>query len=149
MIDADIWAGAGRWFDRDWYLGRNPDVLRVGRDPLAHYLRYGEAEGRRPSPWFNPAWYRAAYDIPPDQSALAHFLARRTTGAFLPSPELYLVPLSAPWGEDSSVGVDAFHHFLTGTSIPERELLPDLTLIQPSGLIDAIYYRINPVHEYE
>jgi hypothetical protein len=66
-VDAELWANAGRWFDRAWYLIRNPDVLRVGIDPLAHYLRYGEAEGRYPSPWFNPAWYRAAYEIPPDR----------------------------------------------------------------------------------
>jgi hypothetical protein len=149
MIHADIWADAGRWFDRDWYLVRNPDVLRVGIDPLAHYLRYGEAEGRRPSPWFNPAWYRVAYDIPPDQSALAHFLGQRRTGAFLPSPALYLVPHAPPWRGDFAAGVDAFEHYLTDTLIPERELLPDLTLIQPSGLIDAMYYRINPFHAYE
>ena len=33
--------------------------------------------------------------------------------------------------------------------MPEHELLPDLTQIQPSGLIDADYYRINPVGQYE
>jgi hypothetical protein len=77
VADPDIWANAGRWFDADWYLARNPDVRLVGIQPLAHYLRYGEAEGRFPSPWFDPDWYRLAYGIPAEQSPLQHFLARR------------------------------------------------------------------------
>jgi hypothetical protein len=149
MVDPDLWANAGRWFDRDWYLARHPDVRQVGMDPLAHYLRYGEAEGRFPSPWFNPAWYRRAYDIPAEQSPLEHFLLRRTSGRFLPCAALYLVPHLPPWRDDPANGVDPFDRYLTATILPEHELLPDLTQIQPSGLIDAAYHRINPVGQYE
>lgn len=149
MFDAEIWANAGRWFDRDWYLLRNPDVRRVGIDPLAHYQRYGEAEGRYPSSWFNPAWYREAYDLPANQSALEHFLPRRATGQFLPCAALYLVPHLPPARADIAAGVDPFEHYLAVTQVPERELLPDLTIVQPSGLIDATYHRINPMDRYE
>jgi hypothetical protein len=149
VFDAEVWANAGRWFDGDWYLLRNPDVRQVGIDPLAHYLRYGEAEGRYPSPWFNPAWYRAAYDVPADQSALEHFLTRRATGDFLPCAALYLVPHVPPWRDDPAAGVDPFDRYLTATLVPERELLPDLTVIQPSGLIDTMYHQINAVDRYE
>jgi hypothetical protein len=149
VLEPEIWGDAGRWFDRAWYLVRNPDVKRVGIDPLAHYLRYGETEGRYPSPWFNPAWYRLVYDIAPGQCALEHFLRRRATGQYLPCPELYLVPRSPPWRDDCAAGIDPFDHYLTDTLVPEHELLPDLTLIQPSGLIDATYYRLNPVFQYE
>ncbi len=149
MIDADILSNAGRWFDRDWYNARNPDVVRVGIDPMAHYLRYGEAEGRYPSPWFNPGWYRAVYQVPPDRCALEHFLVHRATGRFLPSAALYLVPLMSPWREDVAAGIDPFDHYLTQMDVRERELLPDLPLLQRSGLIDTQYYRINPSDRYE
>jgi hypothetical protein len=147
--DPDIWASAGRWFDRDWYLVRNPDVRQVAIDPLAHYLRYGEAEGRFPSPWFNPAWYRRAYGIPATQSPLEHFLQRRMTGQFLPCAALYLVPHLAVLRDTETEAVDPFDRYLAATTVSEHELLPDLTQIQPSGLIDTTYYRINPVGQYE
>ena len=149
MADPEIWANAGRWFDRDWYLVRNPDVRQIGIDPLAHYLRYGEAEGRFPSPWFNPGWYRQVYGIAATQSPLEHFLQRRTTGEFLPCAALYLAPHVSPWRDEKPAGVDPFDQYLTQTIVPEHELLPDLTLIQSSGLIDAAYHRINPMGEYE
>ncbi len=37
-------------FDREWYLATNPDVAEAGMDPLVHYITYGAAEGRTPSP---------------------------------------------------------------------------------------------------
>ncbi len=149
MFAPEVWAAAGRWFDREWYKLRNPDVVQVGIDPLAHYVRYGEAEGRLPSPWFNPVWYRTAYDVPADQSPLRHFLTRRTTGQFLPCAALYLVPHSAPWRDSIDLAVDPFDQYLTFTVVPERELLPDLQLIKASGLIDSMYFRINPMGLYE
>ncbi|SFF39926.1 hypothetical protein SAMN04487844_117124, partial [Methylobacterium sp. yr596] len=33
-------------FDNELYLARNPDVKAAGVDPLAHYLLYGQGEGR-------------------------------------------------------------------------------------------------------
>jgi hypothetical protein len=142
-------ANAGRWFDPGWYNLRNPDVVRVGIDPWAHYVRYGEVEGRYPSRWFNPLWYRAAYHIPAGQLALEHFLAHRTTGRFLPCAALWLVPRLAPWRDDIAAGADPFDHYLRDMEVPEHEFLPDLTVIQPSGLFDAMYYRINQVDRYE
>ena len=34
-------------FDPDHYLALNADVARTGMDPVQHYLRYGQTEGRR------------------------------------------------------------------------------------------------------
>jgi hypothetical protein len=62
---------------------------------------------------------------------------------------LYLVPHLPVWRDDNSAAIDPFDRYLTATIVPEHELLPDLTQIQPSGLIDADYYRINPVGQYE
>ena len=146
MDDTDGLTPAGRWFDATWYLARNPDVAQVGIEPMAHYRRYGESEGRQPSPWFDPAWYRAAYDIPDDQSPLDHFLAHRDSGAFLPSTALYLVPRSDPWRGTEG---DPFDRYLTDMETPERELLPDLDLLRAAGLIDAAYFDINPTDPFE
>ncbi len=44
-------------FDQDWYLENYPDVRGAGIDPIAHYLEYGAAEGRDPSPTFSSAGY--------------------------------------------------------------------------------------------
>lgn len=143
--ESGILAEAGRWFDADWYLLHNPDVTRVGIDAQSHYLRYGEAEGRKPSAWFDPAWYRAVYGLAPYQSPLAHFLAHRMTGRFLPRPDLYVAARLAP-GDGA---FDPFDRYLTENEKPERELLPDLTVIHPSGLIGPGYFRINGLHPDE
>src|SRR5579875_3386046 len=75
------------YFDPAWYLTQNPDLRQDGMNPLLHYVRDGEHEGRRPILWFDPAWYRAAHAVPPDVSALAHFLAQRQSGTVSPIPE--------------------------------------------------------------
>lgn len=42
-------------FDEEYYRAQVP---HAGPDALAHYLAVGEAAGRRPNPWFDPAYYR-------------------------------------------------------------------------------------------
>ena len=49
------------FFSRDWYLDQYQDVADAGRDPLVHYLTYGAAEGRDPSPDFSTSGYLARY----------------------------------------------------------------------------------------
>jgi glycosyltransferase involved in cell wall biosynthesis len=46
-------------FDSTYYLNNNPDVARSGIDPLLHFVKYGGAEGRNPSPQFNNNFYLA------------------------------------------------------------------------------------------
>ena len=47
-------------FDADYYLSRNPEVARsAGLNPLMHYIVYGAAEGRDPSPTFSTQGYLA------------------------------------------------------------------------------------------
>ena len=63
-------------FDPDFYLAHNPDVARSGRDPLGHYLAWGQKEGRRPSRDFCPSEYLMAN---PDlaetvQDGFAHYI---------------------------------------------------------------------------
>ena len=43
--------------DPAWYLAAYPDVGRAGLDPIEHYIAYGAAENRNPSPHFDTAAY--------------------------------------------------------------------------------------------
>lgn len=49
-------------FDADWYAQRYPDAARSGLSPLAHYVRKGAWEGRRPRPDFDPLHYLSLHD---------------------------------------------------------------------------------------
>lgn len=63
-------------FDGDWYGDHYTDIGRDGPDPVLHYLLYGDAEGRDPSPHFTTAAYlRANPDVAASgQNALLHYL---------------------------------------------------------------------------
>lgn len=62
-------------FDDRYYALYNPDVAAQGGDLLDHYLVRGEAEGRRPGPWFDPEWYRLQSPrVPAGGNLLAHYL---------------------------------------------------------------------------
>ncbi len=43
--------------DKSWYLKSNPDVAANGMDAEAHYLTYGQFEGRDPNAYFNQNLY--------------------------------------------------------------------------------------------
>jgi len=45
------------WFDLDYYLMHNKDVVREGCEPIYHYLTWGGTEGRSPNPQFDGAYY--------------------------------------------------------------------------------------------
>ena len=57
---------ASPFFDRNWYLGRYPDVAAAGVDPAAHYATHGAADRRSPGPAFDGDWYLSTY---PDVAA--------------------------------------------------------------------------------
>jgi Protein of unknown function (DUF707)/Protein of unknown function (DUF616) len=45
------------FFDREWYLRKNPDVAESGIDPVCHYVVFGAREGRDPKPSFSTRNY--------------------------------------------------------------------------------------------
>jgi hypothetical protein len=47
------WSGR---FDAEWYLEHNPDVARIGINPLKHFLKYGVKEGRKPNAAARGSW---------------------------------------------------------------------------------------------
>lgn len=84
-------------FDETWYRTTYPDVVAAGFDPLVHYVNLGDAEGRRPNAYFDPAFYRRECGEQPPRSvcALYHYarigepLGLLASRAF--SPRRYLV----------------------------------------------------------
>jgi O-antigen biosynthesis protein len=68
-------------FDREWYLAVNPDVREAGIDAAVHYLRYGAAEGRNPSPQFDGvAYWEAHPEARSDRiNPLLHYLRQAAT----------------------------------------------------------------------
>lgn len=58
-------------FDARFYRRNNADLATSGLRPLVHYLLVGDAQGRCPSPCFDPAFYRAQA---PGRLARAHAL---------------------------------------------------------------------------
>ncbi|MEP9377475.1 glycosyltransferase [Aquabacter sp. CN5-332] len=49
-------------FDDAWYVARYPDVAQSGLTPLAHYVRKGAWEGRRPRADFDPLHYLSIHE---------------------------------------------------------------------------------------
>jgi len=45
-------------YDDAFYSAENADVVQAGQDCLNHYVGWGDSEGRRPTPLFEPDYYR-------------------------------------------------------------------------------------------
>lgn len=75
-------------FDAPWYLARYADVAASGMDPLTHFIRFGGAEGRRPSFYFDPVWYLDTYrwDGGFGGNPLLHYIVHGERDGARPSP---------------------------------------------------------------
>ena len=52
------------FFDAEWYIKNNPDVLSAKMDPAYHYVVHGVKSGRNPSPFFvNDEYYMLNSDV--------------------------------------------------------------------------------------
>lgn len=75
-------------FDHAYYLRYNPDLQGCGCDPLAHYLRKGFREQRRPGPLFDHHFYsqqRSQFQAGVD-NPLLHFLDIGRHAGLRPNP---------------------------------------------------------------
>jgi hypothetical protein len=57
---ADL-AAIAEAMDLIYYRGVYRDIDLPNLDPVEHFHRAGWREGRKPNPWFDPAWYLQAY----------------------------------------------------------------------------------------
>ena len=68
------------YFDADYYLRSNPDVLLAKKDPYQHYLKDGKKEGRKSSPPILTFWERGDFTpVKPSVLIVSHEASR--TGA--------------------------------------------------------------------
>lgn len=92
-------------FDQDYYLAQYPDVASTAFHPLLHYVKLGDAEGRRPNAAFDPFFYRTQFDHgePHSVGALYHYavfgepLGLRASGSFSPRRYLQSNAELQPW----------------------------------------------------
>ncbi len=120
------------YFDTVWYLATNPRVERLGLNPLVHYVCDGEAANRRPVAYFDPSWYRTTYAIPPEQGALAHYLAHRYSQACSPTPLFDVAWYVARHAGKLAPRRDPFAHYLRASTRGD---------VDPSPAFDAAEYR--------
>ncbi|WP_179945975.1 glycosyltransferase [Polynucleobacter asymbioticus] len=63
------------WFDIQFYIANNRDVLSSGYEPLRHYLEFGGVEGRSPNPQFDGKFYLSQHpEIASYGNPLLHFI---------------------------------------------------------------------------
>jgi hypothetical protein len=118
-------------------------VAAAGGNPLLHYIRHGEREGRRPMPHFDAPWYRRAYALGDDPSPLEHFLQHRLSGEVAPCAALFAVSHLQPYRDLAQSGVDPFLQYLAERGESVAAAGPDYTVVEASGLFDSNYYLIN------
>lgn len=74
-------------FDREYYLASNPDVAESGKDPLLHYVAYGDEENRQPNILFDPKFYKqGAKNKLCNVNSLLHYLTVGRYKKISPSP---------------------------------------------------------------
>jgi hypothetical protein len=69
-------------FEPNWYLRNYPDVARLGMDPWAHYLTYGQAMGRLPAPAGEPSAPDTTETVPAPLPPLAEDFASASLAAY-------------------------------------------------------------------
>ncbi len=61
-------------FDEAWYRAQLGAALDPGMPGILHYIREGEAAGRAPNFYFNPAAYAQEWELPEAEGALLHYI---------------------------------------------------------------------------
>lgn len=116
MIDFKLYQELGTLFDASWYLDQNPDVRRIGLEPLEHYINHGWKEGRPPCAFFDPAWYLRHH---PDVAGTGmipflHYVRHGISEKRRPHPrfdvEYYVLAHPEAWGNP------LLHHHLVGAA---------------------------------
>ena len=121
-------------FDEGYYLRHNPDLHDCGLDPLAHYLKRGFAERRRPGPLFDRHFYlQQCPQLDEDRdNPLLHFLTVGRHQGLRPNPLVDPHWYGQVWGQGQPLP-DALGHFLAHGDDPSPPL-------SPSPYFDAAHY---------
>ncbi|KOX54810.1 glycosyl transferase, partial [Streptomyces purpurogeneiscleroticus] len=77
------------FFDAAFYAKRNPDAADAPGGPLAHFVAYGQHEGRDPSATFSIAFYRETYGhlLGAGESPFLHYVRTGRAAGLMTAPE--------------------------------------------------------------
>lgn len=144
--------GVAAVFDAAYYRETYADVSAAGMDPLAHYLRHGREELRRPSALFDPAWYLERYPEVAEAGLdpLLHFLSAGGVGGRDPLP----VGFSSQWYLDqhpevAEAGTNPLVHYVTEGVVLGYDPTPYFeTEWYLSEYLDVAAAGVNPLTHY-
>lgn len=129
QIDEKILTRSGV-FDENWYVQAYPDVTKFGMSPVAHYIRYGFAEGRWPNSLFDTHYYLVHNNdvLLSGTNPLIHYHAfgwkeNRNPNAFF-DVEFYL--MTNP--DVAKAGTEPMHHYLRHGFSERRETSPHFSV---------------------
>ena len=123
-------------FDPAFYLATYPDVARAKMDPLAHYIKWGWKEGRKPAPWFDRKKYISENPSSADSEIDAFVHCLENGGIRQSEQVLETSPTSITYPSSSHRSVDgALQPNKLNAGLPKSE---DLDLVRPH--FDASYY---------
>ena len=137
-------------FDDDYYRENNPDIAESRVNALFHYVAYGDEEGRSPSVFFDPQFYRkSAGGWTKNINALLHFTLVGRHRRLSPSPWFDVGYYLANNKDVARAGIDPLLHYLDWGGVEGRS---------PCMHFDGAYYlrkyqdvlesRINPLLHY-
>jgi O-antigen biosynthesis protein len=123
-------------FDRAYYLDVNHDVMEAGMDPFIHFVRYGHAEGRSPSPYFDAKWYEDTYAaaLAPKLSAVDHYLTEGSALNRSPNALFDATWYLARNRDVAEAGLHPLFHFIRYGEAENRD---------PSEKFSTAWYRTN------
>ncbi|HGT6564798.1 TPA: hypothetical protein ACM31W_004677, partial [Escherichia coli] len=99
-------------FDLEYYERRYKDVSQKKLDPIRHFIRHGHKENRWPNEYFDPAYYRKAYNLEEGIIPLTHYILsphavlNRTSEKFDGSFYYYL------HADVRKAGINPLYHYL-------------------------------------
>lgn len=122
------------FFDKEYYLRRNPDVAQSWWPPLFHFLLHGGFEERRPHPLFDSLWYRDQYrDVASSWlNPLQHYTTFGWREGRNPHPLFDTQWYLARYPDVKTTSCDPAIHFLNYGGFEGR---------QPHPLFDTAWYR--------
>jgi capsular polysaccharide biosynthesis protein len=126
-------------FDAQFYLEKYADIHDAKVDPLDHYVRDGDREGRTPNPAFLPSYYRREFmiGVPAERNALEQYITEGERSGAKPNsafdPQAYL---AGNPGLAEFVDRPLFHYLKIGQKagygiygVPAAVMLPALEYV--------------------
>jgi glycosyltransferase involved in cell wall biosynthesis len=115
-------------FDAVWYRQYYPDIVAADVDPLIHYIKYGQSEGRLPycPPLFDAQWYKRQYpDVAELDDPLGHYWYSGASEGRDPGPDFSTSGYLLRYPE-AAEAINPLEHYMAVCCERGLEPLPEL-----------------------